>query len=49
MAIKQYTVIGLGRFGTSVARRLHEAGHEVLGIDEIRIESKMLNYLLLMQ
>lgn len=33
MAKKQYAVIGLGRFGTSVARRLHEAGHEVLGID----------------
>ncbi|MFY0741647.1 TrkA family potassium uptake protein [Solibacillus sp. FSL K6-1781] len=33
MAIKQYAVIGLGRFGTSVARRLHEAGQEVLGID----------------
>ena len=40
MAIKQYAVIGLGRFGTSVARRLHEAGHEVLGIDanEERVE-----------
>ncbi|WP_127761758.1 potassium channel family protein [Peribacillus asahii] len=33
MAIKQYAVIGLGRFGTSVARRLYEAGQEVLGID----------------
>lgn len=33
MAIKQYAVIGLGRFGTSIARRLHEAGQEVLGID----------------
>lgn len=30
---KQYAVIGLGRFGTSIARRLHEAGQEVLGID----------------
>ncbi len=30
---QQYAVIGLGRFGTSVARRLHEAGQEVLGID----------------
>lgn len=40
MAIKQYAVIGLGRFGTSVARKLHEAGHEVLGIDtnEERVE-----------
>ena len=33
MTIKQYAVIGLGRFGTSIARRLHEAGQEVLGID----------------
>ncbi|MFE8695908.1 potassium channel family protein [Cytobacillus sp. FJAT-53684] len=33
MAKKQYSVIGLGRFGLSVARKLHEAGQEVLGID----------------
>ena len=33
MSKQQYAVIGLGRFGTSVARRLHEAGQEVLGID----------------
>ncbi|HWL23821.1 MAG TPA: NAD-binding protein, partial [Ureibacillus sp.] len=33
MAVKQYAVIGLGRFGTSIARRLYEAGQEVLGID----------------
>jgi trk system potassium uptake protein len=41
MAIKQYAVIGLGRFGTSVARKLYEAGHEVLGIDanEERVEN----------
>ncbi|GAB0168551.1 TrkA family potassium uptake protein [Lysinibacillus sp. CTST325] len=40
MTIKQYAVIGLGRFGVSVARKLHEAGHEVLGIDinEERVE-----------
>lgn len=40
MTIKQYAVIGLGRFGTSIARRLHEAGQEVLGIDinEERVE-----------
>lgn len=40
MAIKQYAVIGLGRFGTSVARKLHEAGKEVLGIDidELKVE-----------
>jgi len=41
MAKNQYAVIGLGRFGTSVARRLHEAGQEVLGIDsnEERVEN----------
>ncbi len=33
MSRNQYAVIGLGRFGTSIARRLHEAGQEVLGID----------------
>ncbi|WP_462412814.1 potassium channel family protein [Neobacillus sp. Marseille-QA0830] len=33
MAKTQYAVIGLGRFGTSVARQLNEAGQEVLGID----------------
>lgn len=33
MTIKQYAVIGLGRFGVSVARKLFEAGNEVLGID----------------
>jgi trk system potassium uptake protein len=40
MARRQYAVIGLGRFGLSVARRLLEAGQEVLGIDvnEERVE-----------
>ena len=40
MVKKQYAIIGLGRFGTSVARRLYEAGQEVLGIDvnEERVE-----------
>ena len=33
MAKKQYAVIGLGRFGTSVAVTLHSLGHEVLAID----------------
>jgi trk system potassium uptake protein len=33
MSKQQYAVIGLGRFGISVASRLHEAGQEVLGID----------------
>jgi len=30
---KQFAVIGLGRFGTSVATTLHEMGYEVLAID----------------
>lgn len=33
MKTKPYAVIGLGRFGTSIAKRLFEAGQEVLGID----------------
>lgn len=33
MVVRQYAVIGLGRFGLSVARRLYEAGQEVLGVD----------------
>ncbi len=38
--LKQYAVIGLGRFGASVAWRLHEAGQEVVGVDvnEERVE-----------
>lgn len=31
--MKQYAVIGMGRFGTSVAKELYEMGYEVLGID----------------
>ena len=31
--MKQFAVIGLGRFGTGVARALYEAGQEVLAID----------------
>lgn len=31
--MKQYLVIGLGSFGTNVARTLYEAGEEVVGID----------------
>lgn len=40
MGRQQYGGVGLGRFGTSVARRLQEAGHDVLGIDvnEERVE-----------
>ncbi|WP_042455886.1 potassium channel family protein [Neobacillus dielmonensis] len=40
MAKSQYAVIGLGRFGSSIAWRLNKAGQEVLGIDlnEERVE-----------
>ena len=30
---KQVCVIGLGRFGATVARELYQAGHDVLAID----------------
>ncbi len=33
MKRKQFLVIGLGRFGSGVARTLHELGHEVVAID----------------
>ena len=32
--MKTYCVIGLGRFGTAVARKLYELGNEVLVVDE---------------
>jgi len=31
--MRQFGVIGLGRFGSSVARTLSEEGHQVLGVD----------------
>lgn len=31
--MKQFVVIGLGRFGLSLAKTLYELGHDVLGID----------------
>ena len=31
--MKQYVVIGCGRFGSSVARTLYNMGHDVLAID----------------
>ena len=34
LEVKQFAVIGLGRFGSSVARTLYSAGHQVLWIDE---------------
>lgn len=33
MSKRQFAVIGLGRFGLSLARTLQDLGHEVLGID----------------
>lgn len=33
MGTRQFAVIGVGRFGGSVARSLHKMGHEVLAID----------------
>lgn len=43
---KSYVVIGMGRFGSSVAERLYELGNEVLAIDTDpdkvqRMESKV--------
>ena len=31
--MKQFVVIGCGRFGSSVAKTLYDLGHEVLAID----------------
>jgi trk system potassium uptake protein TrkA len=46
--MKEFVVIGLGRFGSSVATHLCKMGHEVLGIDlnEERVQhlSNMLTY-----
>ena len=33
MAKKQFVVIGLGRFGESLARTVYNLGHDVLVID----------------
>lgn len=33
MRQREFAVIGLGRFGSSVVRTLHQAGHNVLGLD----------------
>ena len=33
---REFVVIGLGEFGASVAHRLHELGHGVLGVDRSR-------------
>ena len=34
--MKMYVVVGLGRFGQSIAHRLCELGNEVLAIDKIQ-------------
>ena len=34
MSNKQFVVIGLGRFGISVAQTLYDSGHDVLAIDK---------------
>lgn len=33
MAQKQFVIIGLGRFGTSIAKTIYNLGHDVLAID----------------
>ena len=49
---KQYAVIGLGKFGGSVARTLNELGHEVLGIDideeKVQAYSNILTHVVIM-
>ena len=34
MSMKQYIVIGCGRFGASVASTMHLLGHKVMAIDK---------------
>lgn len=45
---KQIVVLGLGRFGSSVARTLQDLGHEVLGVDAdpdlVEIQSNSLTH-----
>ena len=35
MDLKQFVVLGLGRFGSSLARTLYGLGHDVLAVDEM--------------
>ena len=39
--MKQYLVIGLGRFGTSVAQTLYESNEEILAIELMRKKFKI--------
>lgn len=42
----EFVIVGLGRFGSSLATTLHEAGHEVLAIDsDEAIVQRLSNYL----
>ncbi|MBA1335789.1 MAG: KtrAB potassium uptake system, peripheral membrane component KtrA [Firmicutes bacterium] len=34
MDLKQFVILGLGRFGSSLARTLYSLGHDVLAVDE---------------
>jgi trk system potassium uptake protein TrkA len=34
IGLKQFAVLGLGRFGSSIARTLYSLGHDVLAVDE---------------
>ena len=34
MSLKQFAVLGLGRFGSSLAKALYGLGHDVLALDE---------------
>ncbi len=49
---KQYAVIGLGKFGGSVAKTLNALGHEVLGIDideeKVQAYSNILTHVIIM-
>lgn len=40
---KQFLVIGLGRFGSALAKELYEMGHEVLGVDEDEENVKLMD------
>lgn len=45
MAKKQYAVIGMGRFGSSVAKSLYDMGYEVLAVDSSESRIQAINQL----
>ena len=49
MANKQFVVIGLGRFGASVAKTLYSLGNDVLVIDKDEDLIQIYQIVLLMQ